>query len=177
MRSFLKGRKLWLYVIGDIFKPTKVTAESDDAFRTRLIDWDNKHHQILTWFRNTTILFIAALFGSFDDAQGAWDMLASRYFSIDGSREYQIILDLFRLKQEFDQSITDFFARMQFLWDQLAFSDPAWKDPIDAQMYVDCWNQHRLYQFLMALRDDFEPVQGQLLHRSPLPTLDQVVCV
>jgi hypothetical protein len=74
-------------------------------------------------------------------------MFASRYSSIDGSREYQIILDLFRLKQESDQSITDFFARMQFLWDQLALSDPAWKDPTDAQMYADRHDQHRLYQF------------------------------
>jgi hypothetical protein len=48
MRSFFKGRKLWLYVTGDISKPTKVTAESDDTFHTRLIDWDCKHHQILT---------------------------------------------------------------------------------------------------------------------------------
>jgi hypothetical protein len=65
---------------------------------------------------------------------------------------------------------------MQFLWDQLALSDPAWKDPTDAQMYADRRDHHRLYQFLMALRDDFEPVRGQLLHRSPLPTLDQAVC-
>jgi hypothetical protein len=42
-------------------------------------------------------------------------MLASRYSSINGSREYQIILDLYRLKQESDQTTTDFFARMQFL--------------------------------------------------------------
>jgi hypothetical protein len=31
MMSFLKGRKLWLYVTGDIPKPTKVTAETNDA--------------------------------------------------------------------------------------------------------------------------------------------------
>jgi hypothetical protein len=65
---------------------------------------------------------------------------------------------------------------MQFLWDQLALSDPGWKDPTVAQMYADRRDQHRLYQFLMSLRDDFEPVRGQLLHRSPLPTLDQAVC-
>jgi hypothetical protein len=42
-------------------------------------------------------------------------------------------------------------------------------------MYITRRNQHRLHQFLMALRDDFEPVQVQLLHRSPLPTLDTVI--
>jgi hypothetical protein len=62
------------------------------------------------------------------------------------------------------------------LWDQLAISYPAWKDPTDAQMYVECRDQHRLYQFSMALRDDFEHVRGQLLQRAPLPTLDQAVC-
>jgi hypothetical protein len=67
MHSFLKGCKLYLYVIEDISKPTKVTVEIDDVFRTCLIDWDSKHHQILTWFRNTTISSIATLFGSFDD--------------------------------------------------------------------------------------------------------------
>jgi len=48
MRSFLKDRKLWLYVTGDIPKPTKDTAEIDDALHTRLIVCDSKHHQILT---------------------------------------------------------------------------------------------------------------------------------
>jgi len=74
MQNFLKGRKLCLYVTVNIPKLTKVTAETDDAFRTCLIDWDSKHHQILTWFRNTIILSIAALLGSFDDAQGVWDI-------------------------------------------------------------------------------------------------------
>jgi len=129
---FQKSQALALCVTGDIPKPTKVTDESTDALRTRLIDWGSKHHQILTWFRNTTIPSIAALFGSFNDAQGAWDMLASRYSFVDGSREYQLILDLYPLKQESDQTIIDFFARIQFLWDQLGLSDPAWKDPSDA---------------------------------------------
>ena len=64
---------------------------------------------------------------------------------------------------------------MQFLWNQIDVSDPIWKDPIDAEMYVKRRYQHRLHQFLMALRDDFEPVRVQLLHRSPLPTLDTTI--
>jgi transposase InsO family protein len=175
MRSFLKGRKLWLYVTGEVKKPVKGASESDEAFTTRLIDWDSKHHQILTWFRNTTIPSISALFGSFDEAKGAWDMLASRYSSVDGAHEYQLLFELFHLRQEPGQTINDFLARMQFLWNQIDVSDPIWKDPADAQMYVTRRDQHRLHQFLMALRDDFEPVRVQLLHRSPLPTLDTAI--
>ena len=175
MRSFLKGCKLWLYVTGEVKKPLKGASESDEDFTTRLIDWDSKHHQILTWFRNTTIPSIFALFGSFDEAKGAWDMLASRYSSVDGAHEYQLLFELFHLRQEPGQSINDFLARMQFLWNQIDVSDPIWKDPTDAEMYVTRRDQHRLHQFLMALHDDFEPVHVQLLHRSPLPTLDTAI--
>jgi hypothetical protein len=130
---------------------------------------------ILTWFHNTTILSISALFGSFDEAKGAWDMLASRYSFVDGAHEYQILFDLFHLRQEPGQSINDFLARMQFLLNQIDVSDPIWNDPTDAEMYVKRRDQHCLHQFLMALRDDFEPIRVQLLHRSPLPTLDTAI--
>jgi transposase InsO family protein len=64
---------------------------------------------------------------------------------------------------------------MQFLWNQIDVSDLIWKDPADAEMNITRRNQHPLHQFLMALRDDFEPVRVQLLHRSPLPTLDTAI--
>jgi hypothetical protein len=113
-------------------------------------------------------------------------MLASRYSSVDGSHEYYLLFELFHLRQELGQSINDFLAHMQFsffdklahmqfLWNQIDVSDPIWKDPTDAEMYVKCRDQHRLHQFLMALRDDFEPVCVQLLHRFPLPTLDTTI--
>jgi hypothetical protein len=112
MCSFLKSRKLWLYVTREIKKPVKGASEIDEAFTTRLIDWDSNHHKILTWFRNTTIPSISALFGSFDEANGAWDMLASCYSSVDGAHEYQLLFELFHLRQEFGQSINDFLAHM-----------------------------------------------------------------
>ena len=36
-------------------------------------------------------------------------------------------------------------------------------------------DQQRLVQFLMALTSDFEPVRASLLHRKPLPTLQQAI--
>ena len=81
-------------------------------------------------------------------------MLASRYSSVDGTHEYQLLFEFLHLRHEFGQSINDFLARMQFLWNQIYVSNPIWKDPSDAEMYVRRRNQHRLHQFLMALRDD-----------------------
>uniref|UniRef100_A0A2N9G0E6 Reverse transcriptase Ty1/copia-type domain-containing protein n=1 Tax=Fagus sylvatica TaxID=28930 RepID=A0A2N9G0E6_FAGSY len=82
-------------------------------------------------------------------------------------------LDL--LTVDFDQgltSINDFFARFQFIWDQLDLADPPWDTPNDAMKYATRRDQMHLYQFLMALHDDYEPVRGQLLHQIPTPSLD-----
>ena len=69
MSSFLKGRRLWRYVTGEITKPTKQGNEDETKFYERLEEWDSKNHQILTWIRNTTIPSIKLQFGQFETAQ------------------------------------------------------------------------------------------------------------
>uniref|UniRef100_A0A2N9HTD6 Integrase catalytic domain-containing protein n=1 Tax=Fagus sylvatica TaxID=28930 RepID=A0A2N9HTD6_FAGSY len=169
---FIKGRKLWFYVTGEMKKPVKGSSEDENAFRIRLIEWDSNNHQILTWLRNTSIPSISNLLGNFDDARTAWDMLAKRYSSSHGTREYQLSIEQYQIRQDPGQSINDFFARFQFIWDQLDLSDPPWDTPNDAMKYATRRDQMRLYQFLMALHDDYEPVRGQLLHQLPTPSLD-----
>jgi hypothetical protein len=155
MRSFIKGRKLWFYVTGEMKKPVKGSSEDEDAFRIRLIEWDSNNHQILTWLRNTSIPSISNLLGNFDDAHTTWDMLAKRYSSPHGTQEYQLSIKQYQIRQDSGQSINDFFARFQFIWDQLDLADPPWDTPNDAMKYVTHRNQMRLYQFLMALHDDY----------------------
>lgn len=87
MRSFLKGSKLWLYMIGDLPKPINVSTESYEAFCNHLLYSESNHHHILTWFcRNTTTPSIGGLFGLFDDYKSSW--LVSCYSLIGGSRAY-----------------------------------------------------------------------------------------
>ncbi|GFZ16856.1 hypothetical protein Acr_26g0001260 [Actinidia rufa] len=45
--SFLKRRKLWRYVTGDIKAPTQGAAETPTEFIVRLEEWDNQHRLIL----------------------------------------------------------------------------------------------------------------------------------
>ena len=62
---------------------------------------------------------------------------------------------------------------MSNLWDQLALTEP-----MSLQSHVDYLarrEQLRLVQFLMALRDDFEGLQGNILHRTPHPPVDAIV--
>ena len=99
-------------------------------------------------------------------------MLAKRYSSPHGTREYQLLIEQYQIRQDPGQSINDFFARFQFIWDQLDLTDPSWETPNDAMKYANFRDQMHLYQFLMALHDDYEPVRGQLLHQIPTPSLD-----
>ena len=117
MRSFIKGRKLWFYVTGEKKKPIKGSSEDDDVFMICLIKWDSNNHQILIWLRNTSIPSISNLLGYFDDARTAWDMLAKRYSSLHGTREYQLSIEQYQIGQDPGQYINDFFARFQFIWD------------------------------------------------------------
>jgi transposase InsO family protein len=144
MRSFIKGRKLWFYVTGEMKKPVKDSSEDENAFRIRLIEWDSNNHQILTWLRNTSIPSISNLLGNFDDARTAWDMLAKRYSSSHGTREYQLSIEQYQIRQDPGQSINDFVARFQFIWDQLDLSDPPWDTPNDAMKYATRRDQMRL---------------------------------
>ena len=45
----------------------------------------------------------------------------------------------------------------------------------DAQQYASIRDEFRLYEFLMSLYKDFEPIRGQLLNRGPAPSLDIAV--
>ena len=61
------------------------------------------------------------------------------------------------------------------MWEQLAAADPPlrYAEEIDFfAKYKDC---RRFTQFMMGLREDFEPTQAALLSRSPLLSLDAAV--
>ncbi|XP_030942055.1 uncharacterized protein LOC115967115, partial [Quercus lobata] len=175
MRSFLKGRMLWHYCTGAVAIPVKGASEEDTVFLGRMIEWDSHNHMILTWIRNTSIPSISNLLGSYDDAKSAWDMLAKRYSTTHGSMKYQLVVELHQLRQEPGQSINDYYDQLRFIWDQIDLSDPTWACSKDAQQYASIRDEFRLYEFLMSLHKDFEPIRGQLLNRSPAPSLDTAV--
>ena len=99
-------------------------------------------------------------------------MLAKRYSTTHGSIKYQLVVELYQLRQEPGQSINDYYDQLRFIWDQIDLSDPTWACSKDAQQYASIRDEFRLYEFLMSLHKDFEPIRGQLLNRSPAPSLD-----
>ncbi|XP_028053745.1 uncharacterized protein LOC114258087 [Camellia sinensis] len=186
MSSFLKGKKLWRIITGDITQPVKDTAETTispgtPTYEDRLEEWDSKNYQIITWFRNTSVTSISLQFGRFQldsvttPAKDIWDFLKERYQATGLAHQYQLQSQLHRMRQESSQSINDFLSQMYSVWDQLALSEPTWPHQEDAVLFTAYRNQQRLVHFLMALTSSFEPVRASLLHRHPLPTLEQAI--
>ena len=106
MRSYLKGRKLWLYVFGDRHILEKVDKKIDYAYAIRIEDWENANHQIITWFRNTCILSIVDEFGNLDIVKEVWDLLVTRYAGSSGACNFKLISKLYQIRQEPDEQIT-----------------------------------------------------------------------
>ncbi|GFZ16754.1 hypothetical protein Acr_26g0000240 [Actinidia rufa] len=129
--SFLKGRKLWRYVTGDITAPTQGAAETPTEF----------------------IIYTTA----------------------DLACQYQLMTSLCRQRQEPGQSISAFLPQIYFIWDQLAPFEPKWLCAGDSTLFATYRDQQRLILFLMGLSDIYEPVRASLLHRIPLPTLEQAI--
>ena len=175
IRNFLKGRMIWHYCTGAITIPVKGVDEEDAAFLDHIIEWDSHNHMILTWIRNTSIPSISNLLGNFDDAMSTWDTLAKRYSTTHGPMKYQLVVELHQLRQEPRQSINDYYDQLHFIWDQIDLSNPTWACSKDAQQYASIRDEFRLYEFLMSLHKDFEPIRGQLLNRSPAPSFDTAV--
>lgn len=108
----------------------------------------------------------------YETTKQVWDHLGRLYMQSNFAKQYQLEVDIRALQQK-DMSIQEFYSTMSNLWDQLALTEP-----VSLQSHVDYIarrEQQRLVQFLMALRDDFEGLRGNILHRTPHPPVDAVV--
>jgi len=77
--------------------------------------------------------------------------LANRYQTIGLAHYYQLWTMLFSLKQESGQSVNDFLAQVQPLWNKIS----------QAKISED---HLHIIQVLMALRPKYEVVRASLLH-------------
>ncbi|KAB5514459.1 hypothetical protein DKX38_028365 [Salix brachista] len=98
----------------------------------------------------------------YDSAKEVWDFLATRYQTTGLAHYYQLWTTLHSLKQGSGQSVNDFLAQVQPIWNQLS----------QAKISED---HLHLIQVLMALRPEYESVRASLLYRNPLPSLNTAI--
>ena len=175
MSSYLKGRKLWLYVFGDRPIPEQVDKETDFAYAIRIEDWESANHHIITWFRNTSISSIVDEFGNIDIAKEVWDLLVTRYAGPSGARNFKLTRELYQIRQEPGEQITVYHSQLKSIWDQLIASEPVLSNSTDTKLVYVHHEQGQLFYFLMGLRDEFELARSHILHQDPLPIVSQAI--
>ena len=134
MRSDLKGRKLWLYVSGDRPILKEVDKENDFVYAIRIEDWESANHQIITWFRNTSIPSIVYEFGNIDIAKEVWDLLVTRYAGPSGAHNFKLTCELYQIRQESGKRIIVYHCRLKSIWDQLIASEPILSNSTDTKL-------------------------------------------
>ena len=134
MHSYLKGRKLWLYVSSDRHIPEQVDKETDSTCTIQIEDWESANHQIITWFRNTSIPFIVDEFGNIDIAKEFFDLLVTRYVGLSGARNFKLTRELYQIRWEPGERITVYYSRLRSIWDQLIASELVLSNSTDTKL-------------------------------------------
>ena len=155
MRSYLKARRPI---------PEQVDKETDSAYAIRIDDWESANHQIITWFRNTSISSIVDEFDNINIAKEVWDLLVTWYAGPSGDRNFKLTRELYQNRQELGERITVYHNRLKYIWDQLIASEPVLSNSADTKLVYVHREQGRLFQFLMGLRDEFELARSHILH-------------
>ena len=175
IRSYLKGRKLCLYVSSDRPILEQVDKETNYAYAIRIEDWESANHQIITWFRNTSISSIVDEFGNIDVSKEVWDLLVTQYAGPSGARNFKLTRELYQIRHELGEWITVYHNQLKSIWYQLIASEPVISNYADTKLVYAHREQGHLFQFLMGLRDEFELARSDILHQDPLPTVSQAI--
>uniref|UniRef100_A0A2N9H768 Retrotransposon gag domain-containing protein n=1 Tax=Fagus sylvatica TaxID=28930 RepID=A0A2N9H768_FAGSY len=153
-----RRRRLWRYVTGDIPKPVPGSVTDSDSS-----DGDS-------------VADVVVQVDDFEARQAAWSFLATRYnCTFDFALEFHIEVKLYQMHQESGQSISNYYSQTASMWEQLAVADPPLQYAEDINLFAKYKDRRRFTQFMMGLREDFEPTRATLLSRSPLPSLDAAV--
>ncbi|XP_058228219.1 uncharacterized protein LOC131336404 [Rhododendron vialii] len=169
MKNFVVGKEMWGYVDGSTLPPFD---PKDPGYATALGKWNTGNAQILTWFHNSVEPSIGMNFSKYNTAKKVWDYLQALYLESNFAKRYELEMSIRNTTQN-NKSIQEFYNEMTTYWDQLALMEPSDLQLLDS--YVRFREELRLVQFLMALRPQFEPLRGAVLHRSPLPSVDGAV--
>ncbi|XP_074326750.1 uncharacterized protein LOC141664694 [Apium graveolens] len=163
-KNFLEGQDLWNYVDDTNPKPT----EKADQFK-----WVINNAKIKTWImesvENSTVVNLSPL----STTHLMWEYLKCIYRQTNDARMYQLEQEVNSLSRE-SLSIQEFYSAIMFLWNEMDMIEE--KIPEAAlETVLKLRLQTRARQFLMKLRQDFEPIRATILNRGGSSSVDTIL--
>ncbi|KAJ9540774.1 hypothetical protein OSB04_027280 [Centaurea solstitialis] len=174
MTILLKSHGLYSYVTGTTAAPTRTANESTTDYAKRVNEWDINNAKILGFINASTTAEINQQFLGYTTAKSLWDFLTKRYSATGLAHQYQLWVTFQTKRQLPDQPVSSYISEMQAIRDHLNMGAPQVHDNT-ATLYQAYFNQLHLITILMGLQDKFENVRASLLHRHPLPSLDDAI--
>ncbi|KAL2903691.1 Retrovirus-related Pol polyprotein from transposon RE1 [Bienertia sinuspersici] len=143
--------------------------------------WDTCNNMVIAWLTSSMSTAIKESVVFMRSAKEIWDQLEKRFSMTDGTRKHKLNRDAYDLKQK-GKSVNEYYIAMKAIWDELdALEDypPITTMNAEIRALVDTMNRRkeeaRLFHFLYGLDETYAADRSQLLHYSPLPSIEVAV--
>ncbi|CAO2205566.1 unnamed protein product [Urochloa humidicola] len=141
--------------------------------------WHLADDRVMAIICMSTDLSIRSCLEDHKTAKEMWTYLQSRYQQSSSALRYSLRQNLQHLQQQ-DMSIEEYYVAFNKLSSQIDSMVP--KPPSLCTTCTPAWTaretydqQDTMFDFVMGLRSDFEPIRVQLLGRPTLPTLSETL--
>ncbi|KAH6764702.1 hypothetical protein C2S51_015951 [Perilla frutescens var. frutescens] len=135
--------------------------------------WEQEDQCVFTWLVQNIEPHLINSVSKHSTSKAVWDSLALTYGSgTDSLQVYDLHRKSNTMKQE-GRTLEEIWAHLQEVWMSIDRREP---NPMECKTDIDMHNQiiqnQRVYQFLMALDEKYEPIKKEILKREPLPLVE-----
>jgi len=142
-------------------------------------DWSLQDDRVMAAICLNTDLSIRLCLEDYNTAKAMWNYLQGRYQQSSSALRYSLRQNLHHLQQQ-DMEIEEYYIAFTKLSSQHASMVP--KPSSLCTGCVSSWatrdkydQENTMFDFVMGLRSEFEPIRVQLLGRPTLPTLSETL--
>ncbi|XP_022679406.1 uncharacterized protein LOC111256097 [Setaria italica] len=141
--------------------------------------WNLEDDRVMTTICMSIDLSIRSCLEDHNTAKEMWDYLKGRYQQSSSVLRYSLRQNLHHLQQQ-DMSVEEYYNAFTKISRQLDSMvpkpSPLCKDCVPSLTDRDKYDQQNtMFDFVMGLRSEFEPIRVQLLGRPTLPTLSEAL--
>ncbi|KMT19003.1 hypothetical protein BVRB_2g030990 [Beta vulgaris subsp. vulgaris] len=138
-----------------------------------LNQWERCDNMVISWLIHSMTKDIASSILYCESSAEIWSELEVLYAHVSGTKIYKIQKDITNFSQN-NLSITNYFTKLKYLHDEYmeAIDLPTYTCG-SAQAFSQLIQDQHLMHFLMGLNEPYNTTRGNLLMKSPLPTVNQ----
>uniref|UniRef100_A0A803LRV8 Retrotransposon gag domain-containing protein n=1 Tax=Chenopodium quinoa TaxID=63459 RepID=A0A803LRV8_CHEQI len=174
MEIALAGKRKLGFVTGTLRK------DHDDEVKSEA--WETCNSMIISWILGSVSNSIKQSIVFVNSSSHLWTELERRFSLTNGSRKHKLNKDLYETKQQ-GKKISEYYTKMKSIWEELeslhalpiitniTSEVSSFLTSLSKQM-----EEHKLFQFLNGLDDEYGPQRSQLLMMTALPFVETACC-